>query len=91
MPTWLAFQRAVNLGGRKFPMGEARRLLLTAGYGDVETHIQTGNIRLTCTTRSPARLESALEALCCRSRVSRSVSTNRNAKVIGVLARKWGG
>lgn len=63
MATWLALLRAVNVGGRKFPMDELRRLLSTAGYADVETHIQTGNIRLGSAIRSPARLEAALEAL----------------------------
>lgn len=59
---WIAFQRAVNVGGRKYPMAELRQLLSDAGYAGVETHIQTGNIRL----ESPAdasTLEGELEAL----------------------------
>jgi len=63
MPTWIAFQRAVNVGGRAYPMVELRALLTEAGYADVATHIQTGNIRLTSPVRSQARLESALEKL----------------------------
>lgn len=63
MPTWIAFQRAVNVGGRKYPMAELRSLLTDAGYGDVETHIQTGNIRLSSPIRSRARLEAELEKL----------------------------
>lgn len=63
MPTWLAFQRAVNVGSRKYPMAELRKALVEAGYGDVETYIQTGNIRLTSRVCSQARLERELEEL----------------------------
>ncbi|WP_310964303.1 DUF1697 domain-containing protein [Nocardioides terrisoli] len=63
MSTWIVFQRAVNVGGRKYPMAELRQMLTEAGYGDVATHIQTGNIRLTSPLRSQARLEKDLEAL----------------------------
>lgn len=63
MATYLAFLRAVNVGARKFPMAELRSLLEEAGYGAVETHIQTGNIRLESTHRSAPRLAEELEAL----------------------------
>jgi uncharacterized protein (DUF1697 family) len=63
VPTWIAFQRAVNVGGRKYPMAELRSLLTGAGYADVATHIQTGNIRLTSPIRSRVKLEAELEAL----------------------------
>jgi uncharacterized protein (DUF1697 family) len=63
MATWIAFQRAVNVGGRKYPMAELRRVLEDAWYTDVETHIQTGNIRLDAPIRSQAKLEKQLEAL----------------------------
>jgi uncharacterized protein (DUF1697 family) len=63
VPTWIAFQRAVNVGGRKYPMAELRQVLADAGYADVETHIQTGNIRLSSPLRSQAKLEKELEAL----------------------------
>ena len=63
MPTWIALQRAVNVGARKYPMAELRAALLGAGYADVATHIQTGNIRLSTPMRSAARIEAALERL----------------------------
>ncbi len=63
MPTWIAFQRAVNVGGRKYPMAELRAVLEDAGYDDVATHIQTGNIRLNSSMRSAAKVEAALERL----------------------------
>lgn len=63
MATWLAFQRAVNVGARKYPMAELRKVLTGAGYGDVETHIQTGNIRLSSPIEDQALLEKELESL----------------------------
>jgi uncharacterized protein (DUF1697 family) len=59
---WVAFQRAVNVGGRKYPMAELRQLLTDAGFADVETHIQTGNICLS-TAATAAELEVELERL----------------------------
>ena len=44
---WVAFLRAVNLGGRnKVPMAELRTRLEEAGYGDVRTYIASGNVLL---------------------------------------------
>lgn len=63
MSTWIAFLRAVNVGKRPYPMAELRSALTGAGFRDVETHIQSGNVRLTSPLRSRARLESALEAI----------------------------
>lgn len=63
MPTWIALLRAVNVGGRAYPMAQLRAVLTEAGYGDVETHIQTGNVRLTSPRRSRAGLEAELERL----------------------------
>jgi uncharacterized protein (DUF1697 family) len=44
---WVAFLRAVNLGGRnKVPMAELRALLEDAGYPGVRTYIASGNVLL---------------------------------------------
>lgn len=62
MTTFIAFLRAVNLGRtRKVPMAEARVWLAEAGLGDVETYIQTGNLRFTTSLRSRAKVESLVE------------------------------
>lgn len=63
MPTYIAFLRAVNVGKRKYPMAELREVLTVAGYDDVATHIQTGNVLLTTSERSRARLTTTLEQL----------------------------
>ncbi|HYO38788.1 MAG TPA: DUF1697 domain-containing protein [Nocardioidaceae bacterium] len=63
MPTHLAFLRAVNIGKRQYPMAELRAALLAAGYDDVATHIQTGNVRLSSPSTDRAAVEAALEAV----------------------------
>ena len=62
MATHLAFLRAINLGAkRKFPKGEIKAAVEAAGFTDVETHINTGNVRFETRMRSRARIEAALE------------------------------
>lgn len=61
---YVAFLRAINLGKtRTFPMAELRALLEREGFDGVETWIQTGNVRLRSTLRSPQRLATRLEEL----------------------------
>jgi uncharacterized protein (DUF1697 family) len=63
MPTYVAFLRAINLGAnRKFPKEAIRSAVEGAGFTDVETHINTGNVRFTTAMRSRAKIELALEA-----------------------------
>lgn len=64
MPTYLALLRAINLGAnRKFPMADLRACLESAGYQDVATHIQTGNVRVTAPQRDRIRIEADLERI----------------------------
>jgi uncharacterized protein (DUF1697 family) len=64
MPTYVAFLRAINLGAqRKVPMAELRACLEDAGYDGVETHIQTGNVRLGTPARGLAEVAERLEDL----------------------------
>lgn len=44
MPSYVVFLRAVNVGGRFVKMAELRTALGEAGFTDVETHIQSGNV-----------------------------------------------
>lgn len=47
MTTVVAFLRAVNVSPRWIKMAELREFLSGCGYADVETHIQSGNVRVT--------------------------------------------
>jgi uncharacterized protein (DUF1697 family) len=61
MPTYIAFLRAMNVGGRFAKMADLRAGLTLKGFGDVETHIQSGNLRCTSSLKSAAEVERAFE------------------------------
>src|SRR3982751_2903273 len=63
MPTHIGFLRAVNIGKRQYRTADLKAALEGAGYADVDTHIQTGNVRITTPLRSCAKGEEALERL----------------------------
>ena len=63
MATYVAFLRAINLGAnRKFAKGDIIAATEGAGFSDVATHINTGNVRLATSLRSRGKIEKALEA-----------------------------
>ena len=63
VPTYVAFLRAINLGAtRTFPKDAIKAATEAAGGSDVETYINTGNVRLSTPMRSRAKVEAALEA-----------------------------
>lgn len=68
MSTYIAFLRAINVGGRFVKMADLRAGLSQAGFGDVESQIQSGNLRFTASLRSATKVEmaveTALEELC---------------------------
>ncbi len=61
MPTYIAFLRAVNVGKRMFAKAAIIQACEDAGFTDVETYINTGNVRVTTSLRSRAKVEAALE------------------------------
>lgn len=57
MPTWVALLRAVNLGRvNKVSMPVLREALTEAGFTDVRTYVQSGNIVLGSPLRSAAKV-----------------------------------
>ena len=61
MPTYIAFLRAINVGKRMFAKGAIIQACEDAGFTDVETYINTGNVRVTTRLRSRAKVETTLE------------------------------
>ena len=62
MATYVAFLRAINLGAkRKFPKDAIIAAVEGAGFEDVETYINTGNVRFSTSMRSRQKIEAALE------------------------------
>ena len=62
MPTYIAMLRAVNVGGRFYKMADLRDCLAASGLEDVETYIQTGNVRFRSPLRSRAKVQEHVEA-----------------------------
>ena len=45
MTTWIALLRGINVGGRNvLPMRDLAATLTDAGFGNVRTYIQSGNV-----------------------------------------------
>ncbi|QMU75662.1 DUF1697 domain-containing protein [Streptacidiphilus sp. PB12-B1b] len=63
--TWIAFLRAVNVGGRKVEMARLRELLGAMGLGRVRTYIASGNVFFDAALDTPqqrAELTGAIQA-----------------------------
>ena len=56
MPSYIAFLRAVNVGGLFVKMDSLREALGDAGFSDVQTHIQSGNVFVRSARRTPHRI-----------------------------------
>ena len=61
MARFVAFLRAVNLGGRTVKMDRLRKLFEELGFSNVETFIASGNVIFESRSRSVGKLESAIE------------------------------
>lgn len=64
METHVAFLRAVNLGKRRVPMAKVVELVSGLGFGDVWTHVNSGNVVFTASSGRAAvevAFEDALE------------------------------
>jgi uncharacterized protein (DUF1697 family) len=61
MPRFVAFLRAVNLGGRTVKMDRLRGLFEELGFSKVETFIASGNVIFEARSRIGGKLEGAIE------------------------------
>jgi uncharacterized protein (DUF1697 family) len=59
----IALLRAVNVGKRQVPMAKLRELMAAAGFQDVATHLQSGNVFFAHGGLSPAENGARLEKL----------------------------
>jgi uncharacterized protein (DUF1697 family) len=60
---WVALIRGINVGGKgKLAMGDLRRLLESLGYGDVRTHLQSGNAIFTAAPVAANALEAEISS-----------------------------
>ena len=90
----MGFLRAINLGARrKFPKEAIVRATEAAGFTEVATYINTGNVRFDTTLRSRARIEAALEEAYLAEAgfaVPTIVFTTKELKAIAERARGFG-
>ncbi len=61
MTRYVAFLRAINVGGHVVKMEDLRRLFEAMGLANVETFIQSGNVIFDSPARKAAPLESKIE------------------------------
>jgi uncharacterized protein (DUF1697 family) len=62
MARHIALLRGINVGGhKKVPMADLRAALADAGFEDVKTYVQSGNVALTAKERSPAKVGRKIE------------------------------
>jgi uncharacterized protein (DUF1697 family) len=60
---WVALIRGINVGGHKaLAMADLRALLESLGYGDVRTHLQSGNALFTTARASALALEGQISS-----------------------------
>jgi uncharacterized protein (DUF1697 family) len=61
MPKYVAFLRAINVGGHTVKMDHLRNLFTGLGFADVETFIASGNVIFNSTSKSSRALEKKIE------------------------------
>jgi uncharacterized protein (DUF1697 family) len=61
MPRYVAFLRAINVGGHIVKMDQLRKLFAELGFADVETFIASGNVLFTSPSKSGPALEKKIE------------------------------
>ena len=61
MPKYVAFLRAINVGGHTVKMDYLRRLFEAMGFSNVETFIASGNVIFEATAKSTRSLEGKIE------------------------------
>jgi uncharacterized protein (DUF1697 family) len=62
MPRYIAFLRAINVGGHTVRMETLRQLFESLGFSDVETFIASGNILFQTTSLDTLELETRIAA-----------------------------
>ena len=62
MPPYIAFLRAINIGGHTVKMVDLRQLFESLGYTEVETFIASGNLVFKAGSDNPLELERLIEA-----------------------------
>jgi uncharacterized protein (DUF1697 family) len=85
MKTYIALLKGINVGGhKKVPMAELRTMLINAGFQNVQTYIQSGNIIFQSSEKT-SELETKIENLIASNfgfEVSVIIKTNKELQTI---------
>jgi uncharacterized protein (DUF1697 family) len=61
--TWVALLRGINVGrNKRIAMSDLRDLLISVGFADVRTHLQSGNAIFSGARQKPAAIEQEISA-----------------------------
>jgi uncharacterized protein (DUF1697 family) len=74
MPKYVAFLRAINVGGHTVKMDHLRKLFEGLGFRNVETFIASGNVVFESTSKNTRALEKKIE-ICLREALGYEVAT----------------
>jgi uncharacterized protein (DUF1697 family) len=74
MPKYVAFLRAINVGGHTVKMDDLRRLFEGLGFSNVETFIASGNVIFDSTSKGAKTLERKIQD-CLQKRLGYEVAT----------------
>jgi len=58
---WAGLLKGINIGGKKIPMVELKKLVEDLGHRDVKTLLASGNVVFTADEKDETKLETALE------------------------------
>lgn len=82
----VALLRGVNVGGKKLPMADLRRVVEGCGYESVSTYIQSGNVVFVAAT-TPATAATTIEdAITAGTDISSRVTVRTAAQMQAVVA-----
>lgn len=89
MPRYIAFLRAINVGGHTVKMDHLRSLFESLGFANVETFIASGNVIFDSASKSTKALEKKIEG-CLESTLGYAVATfiRSTAELSAVAAHK---
>lgn len=89
MPRYLAFLRAINVGGHTVKMDALRRHFEALGYADVETFIASGNVIFDAANLTSGPMEMTIETAL-QAALGYEVATfiRTQAELAGIAARR---
>jgi len=87
MPRYIAFLRAINVGGHIVKMGHLRKLFSSLGFSNVETFIASGNVIFESPAKNAQTLEKKIEGHLQKSLGYEVATFIRSASELAAIAK----